>query len=67
MRSSRISVSLSAGIAIVAAVFAGALIWLLLSDPVSVADAVNEGAVTPLLLELGQVLYRALLGLLDYL
>jgi hypothetical protein len=67
MRSSRISVSLSAGIAIVAAIFAGALIWLLLSDPVRVADAVNEGAVTPLLLELGQVLYKALLGLLDYL
>lgn len=67
MRSSRISVSLSAGIAIVAAVFAGALIWLLLADPVSVADAVNEGAVTPLLLELGQVLYKALLALLDYL
>jgi hypothetical protein len=67
MRSSRISVSLSAGIALVAAVFAAALIWLLLSDPVTVADAVNEGAVTPLLLELVQVLYRALLRLLDYL
>ena len=67
MRSSRISVRLSAGVAIVAAIFAGALIWLLLSDPVSVADAVNEGAVTPLLLELGRVLYKALLGLLDYL
>jgi hypothetical protein len=67
MRSSRVSVSLSAGIAIVAAIFAAALIWLLLSDPVTVADAVNEGAITPLLLELGQVLYKALLGLLDYL
>ena len=42
MRSSRISVSLSAGVAVVAAIFAAALIWLLLSDPVSVADAVNE-------------------------
>ena len=67
MRSSRISVSLSAGIAIVAAIFAAALIWLLLSDPVTVADAVNAGDVTPLLLELVQVIYKALLGLLDYL
>jgi hypothetical protein len=67
MRSSRLSVSLSAGIAIVAAVFAAALIWLLLSDPVTVADAVKEGTVTPLLVELANVIYNALLGLLDYL
>jgi hypothetical protein len=67
MRSARLSVSLSAAVAVVAAVFAAALIWLLLSDPVTVADAVNEGTVTPLLLELAQVIYNALLGLLDYL
>jgi hypothetical protein len=67
MRSSRISVSLSAGIALVAAVFAAALIWLLLSNPVSVADAVNEGGTTSLVVELGRVIYQALLGLLDYL
>jgi hypothetical protein len=67
MRSSRISVSLSAGIALVAAVFAAALIWLLLSDPVSVADAVNEGGATSLIVELGRVIYQALLSLLDYL
>jgi hypothetical protein len=67
MRSSRVSVSLSAGVALVAAIFAAALIWLLLSDPVSVADAVNEGGTTSLILELGRVIYQALLGLLDYL
>ena len=67
MRSSRISVSLSAGVALVAAIFAAALIWLLVSDPVSVADAVNEGGTTSLILELGRVIYQALLGLLDYL
>jgi hypothetical protein len=67
MQSSRLSVSLSAGVALVAAVFATALIWLLVSDPVTVADAVNEGTVTPLFLELAQVIYNALLGLLDYL
>ncbi len=67
MASSRLSVSLSAGIALLAAIFAAALIWLMLSDPVTVADAVSEGAVTPLLIELGRVIYNALLGLLDYL
>ena len=67
MASSRLSVSLSAGIALVAAVFAAALIWLMLSDPVTVADAVSEGTVTPLLIELGRVIYSALLGLLEYL
>jgi hypothetical protein len=67
MASSRLSVSLSAGIALVAAVFAAALIWLMLSDPVTVADAVSEGTVTPLLVELGRVIYNALLGLLEYL
>ena len=67
MRSSRLSVSLSAGVATIAAIFAGALIWLLLYDPVSVADAVETGEVAPLVTELVNVLYQALLNLLDYL
>jgi hypothetical protein len=67
MRSSRLSVSLSAGVAIIAAIFAGALIWLLLSDPVTVADAVETGEVAPIISELARVIYQALLGLLDYL
>jgi hypothetical protein len=67
MRSSHLSVSLSAGIAALAAIFAGALIWLMLSDPITVADAVETGEVTPLLMELANVIYQALLSLLDYL
>ena len=67
MRSSRLSVSLSAGVAALAAVFAGALIWLLLSDPVGVADAVETGEVGPLVSELANVIYQALLSLVDYL
>ena len=67
MRLARLSVSLFATIAVVAAIFAAATIWLLLSDPVAVADAVNEGEVSPLVRELAQVLYTALLGLLKYL
>jgi len=67
MRSSRLSVSLSAGVALIAAVFASALIWLLLSDPVTVADAVETGEMAPLVTELAHVIYQALLNLLDYL
>ena len=67
MRSSRLSVSLSAGVALIAAIFAGALIWLLLSDPVTVADAVETGEVAPLVSQLVNALYQAFLNLLDYL
>ena len=67
MRSSRLSVSLSAGVAVVAAIFAAALIWLLLSDPVTVADAVETGEIAPLFAEIAAVIYQALLTLLDYL
>lgn len=67
MRSSRLSVSLSAGVAIIAAIFAGALIWLLLSDPVTVADAVETGEIGTLVTELASVIYQAFLNLLDYL
>ena len=67
MRSSRLSVSLSAAVALIAAVFAAALIWLLLSDPLTVADAVETGDVTPLVREMAAAIYQALLWLLDYL
>ncbi len=54
-------------IALVAAIIAAATIWLLLTDPVTVATAVDEGQVTPLIRELAQVIYDALAGLLRYL
>jgi hypothetical protein len=63
----RWSVSLFGTIAIVSAVFAAATIWLLLTDPVTVADAVDTGQVSPLVKELASVLYNALAGLLKYL
>jgi hypothetical protein len=63
MRSSRLSVSLSAGIAIIAAIFAGALIWLLLSDPITVADAVETGDSRRCFPALA-VIYQAFLNLL---
>ena len=63
----RWSVSLFGTIAIVSAVFAAATIWLLLTDPVTVADAVDTGQVSPIVKELASVLYNALAGLLKYL
>ncbi len=63
----RISVSLFTLLAIVSIALAAATIWLFLTNPVTVATAVNEGDVSPLLRNLGEVLLQALSGLLKYL
>ncbi len=63
----RVSVSLFGVVAVVSAILAGATIWLLLTDPVTVADAVNEGGVSPFVKELASVLFNALQGLFKYL
>ena len=67
MRFQRVGLSLAGLIAIVSAVMAAATVWLLLTEPVTVATAVNEGDVTPLVRELARVLLQALQGLLKYL
>jgi hypothetical protein len=67
MRLARWSASLFGTIAVLAALFAGATIWLLLTDPVTVAESVNQGQVSPLVNQLASVLYSALKGLLKYL
>jgi hypothetical protein len=54
-------------IGMVAAVVAGATIWLVLTDPVTVATAVETGEVSPLVRQLADVIYNAIVGLLDYL
>jgi len=53
-------------IGIVAAVVAGSTIWLLLTDPVAVASAIEGGEISPLVLQLASALYSALAGLLAY-
>lgn len=63
----RFSISLFAIVGVVAATLAGATVWLVLTDPVTVADAVNEGEVSPLVRSLAGVIYDALRGLLKYL
>jgi hypothetical protein len=54
-------------IAVVAAIVAGATIWLLVTDPVTMAVAIESGEVTPLVRQLADLLYQALVGLLGYL
>lgn len=63
----RLGVSLFGLVAIVCAVVAGAVIWLMLTDPVTVATAVNGGDVTPFARELASVILNAIRGLLSYL
>ena len=67
MRLQRLSVSLFGFIAVLTVVLAAATVWLLLTNPVTVATAVNEGDVSPLVRQLAQVLLQALSGLLKYL
>ena len=67
MSFARLSLSLAAVIGLVATAMAGATIWLLITQPVTVADAVAQGEVSPLAEALAGVLYQALQGLLKYL
>jgi len=67
MRLQRVGVSIFGAIAIVSVVLAVATVWLFLTNPVTVATAVNEGDVTPFVRDLARVLFEALQGLLRYL
>lgn len=50
-----------------AAVIAGATVWLLLTDPVTVAESMDSGEVSPLVQSLAGSLYDAIVKLLKYL
>jgi hypothetical protein len=70
MTLARVSLSLIGVVGIVAVALAGATVWLLLSQPVTTADAaanLARGNVTPLARALAGVIYDALQGLLKYL
>ncbi|PYR02194.1 MAG: hypothetical protein DMF97_05445 [Acidobacteria bacterium] len=67
MRYQQIGLSLFSLIALVSIVLAGATIWLFLTNPVTVANAVNEGEISPFVRDLAEVLYNALRGILRYL
>ena len=63
----RYGMSLVVTAGVLAAVLAAATIWLVLTDPVSIVDAVSEQAITPLVRELAGIILEALRGLLRYL
>jgi hypothetical protein len=67
MNLARWSVSLIAIIGVLAATVAGATIWLILTDPVTVANAVSTGEVSPVMKAIGAVIYDALKGVFKYL
>jgi hypothetical protein len=67
MRAARLSLRVFGVVAVVSAIMAAATIWLLLTDPVTVADVVDQGEISPLVRQLASVLFQALQGILKYL
>jgi hypothetical protein len=67
MQYQRIGLSVFTLVAVVSIVLALATIWLFVTNPVTVANAVNQGEVSPFVRDLAQVLYDALRGILKYL
>lgn len=67
MSLARTVLSLAGVIAVVAFTLAVATLWLLLTEPVTVADAVARGDMSPIVSALAGVLANAVRGLLDYL
>jgi hypothetical protein len=70
MRLARWSLSLMAASGLLAAAVAGATIWLLLTDPITLADAAEDlktGDAAPLVEALGAAILDALRGLFRYL
>jgi hypothetical protein len=63
----RVGVSLFTLIALVSILLAAATIWLFVTNPVTVANAVNEGEISPLVRSLAEVLLNAFSGILKYL
>ena len=60
-------VSIAVLIGVAAAVIASATIWLVLTDPVMVANTLDEGEISPFIEQLAQVIYDAFVSLLAYL
>jgi hypothetical protein len=54
-------------VGVLAVIMAGATIWLVLTDPVTVAETVDSGEVSPIVRTLATTIFEALRGLLKYL
>ena len=67
MSFTRFGMSLIGVVGLLTATFAAATIWVMLTDPVTVADAVSEQDITLLIRDLATIIYEALRSLLRYL
>jgi hypothetical protein len=54
-------------IGVVAALIAASAIWLVLTEPVTIANAVDTGEISPLVRRLAALVYETMAGLLRYL
>jgi hypothetical protein len=54
-------------IGVIAALVAAAAIWLVLTEPVTIANAVDTGEISPLVRRLAAVVFETMAGLLRYL
>ncbi len=67
MRLQEVGVSVVGAVVLISVVLAGATAWLFLTNPVTVANAVTEGEISPFVRDLARVIFEALQGLLKYL
>ncbi len=67
MRLTGIGMSVAGVVGLLTATLAAATIWLLLTDPVTVADAVREEDVTPFVRQLADVIFQAIRQLARFL
>lgn len=63
----RLSLSFVGVVGVLAAIIAASLIWLLITDPVAVADSAVSGDVSPIMRAMGTLIYDALKDVLGYL
>ena len=67
MRLQRVGISVMGAIVLISLTLAAAIVWLFVTNPVTVANAVNEGEITPFMRALARVIFEAFRGLLRYL
>ena len=67
MSLTRLSLSFVGVVGVLAATIAASLIWLLIAEPVSVAETMSTGDVSPIVRALGNAIYDALKDVLGYL
>jgi hypothetical protein len=67
MRLRNVGISVLGALITLGIVLASATVWLTLTNPVTIANAVNDGEITPFVRDLALVIYNALRGLLRYL